>query len=248
MRIRQAVLVARDLDPVVAELCAVLGIEVAFHDPAVREFGLRNAVMPIGDTFLEVVCPVEPDTAAGRYLERRRGDGGYMVIVQSEDLAVDRRRLAHLGVRIVWQAKLPDIETIHLHPRDTGGALLSLDQARPPESWRWAGPEWRSRMRTSLVRKIAAAELQSHDPRALAERWAEVLARDVRPREAGGYRIRLDDGELRFVEAADGRGEGLGGLDVEAADREAVIAAARARQVAAEGDTLSIGGARIRVI
>src|ERR1043166_10241390 len=82
MQLRQTVLVARDLDAVVADLTAVLGIEVAFNDPQVREFGLRNAVMPIGDTFLEVVSPIDPQATAQRYLERRRGDGGYMLIVQ----------------------------------------------------------------------------------------------------------------------------------------------------------------------
>ena len=34
-------------------------------------FGLRNAVFALGDTFLEVVCPQRPDTAAGRLLDRR---------------------------------------------------------------------------------------------------------------------------------------------------------------------------------
>jgi len=66
MRLRQVALVARELDPVVADLTAVLGIEVAFHDPGVAEFGLRNAVMPVGDTFLEVVSPVQENTTAGR--------------------------------------------------------------------------------------------------------------------------------------------------------------------------------------
>jgi hypothetical protein len=57
MRLRQIALVARDLDTVVQDLCAVLGVEVCFQDPAVAVFGLRNAVMPLGDTFLEVVSP-----------------------------------------------------------------------------------------------------------------------------------------------------------------------------------------------
>jgi len=109
MRLRQVALVARELDPVVADLTAVLGIEVAFHDPGVAEFGLRNAVMPVGDTFLEVVSPVQETTTAGRWLERHGGDGGYMVILQTEDLEADRRRLARLGIRLVWQIALDDI-------------------------------------------------------------------------------------------------------------------------------------------
>ena len=55
MRLRQIALVAQELDPVVENLCAVLGIEVGFNDPGVAAFGLHNAVMPVGDTVLEVV-------------------------------------------------------------------------------------------------------------------------------------------------------------------------------------------------
>src|SRR5207302_11197019 len=103
MHIRQIALVARDLEPVVADLCAVLGLEVAFHDPGVGEFGLHNAVMPVGSTFLEVVSPVREGTTAGRLLDKRGGDGGYMVILQTDDLDTARTRLGPLGVRIVWQ-------------------------------------------------------------------------------------------------------------------------------------------------
>ena len=44
MRLRQVVLVARDLDAVVGDVCAGLGIAVSFNDPGVAFFGLRNAV------------------------------------------------------------------------------------------------------------------------------------------------------------------------------------------------------------
>jgi len=121
VRIRQFVIVARDLEKVVGDLTAVLGIEVAFNDPSVREFGLRNAIMPVGDTFLEVVSPVDPDATAKRYLERRRGDGGYMLIIQCDDLDRDRERVGSIGVRTVWKADLAAIRGTHLHPKDTGG-------------------------------------------------------------------------------------------------------------------------------
>src|SRR5258705_13594247 len=143
MRLRQIALVAGDLEKTVDDLCAVLGLEVCYRDPGVAEFGLRNALMPIATSFLEVVSPQQPGTTAGRLLEKRRGDGGYMVIVQTDDLAADRERVEKLGIRIVWKADLSDAATIHLHPRDVGAAIVSLDQMRPPESWRWAGPEWR---------------------------------------------------------------------------------------------------------
>ena len=126
MRLRQIALVAAELEPVVEALRETFGLGEPFPDPGIDTFGLCNAVFPIGSTFLEVVSPTRPGTTAGRLLERRGGDGGYMVIVQSDSLAVDRERVGALGVRIVWETKLDDAETIHLHPRDVGGAILSI--------------------------------------------------------------------------------------------------------------------------
>jgi glyoxalase-like protein len=245
MRLRQIALVARELEPVVADLCAVLGIEIAFRDPGVGAFGLHNAVMPIGDTFLEVVSPLEPNTTAGRFLERRGGDGGYMVILQCDDLDAQRTRLATLGVRIVWSTDLDDARTIHLHPRDIGGAIVSLDAMIPPESWRWAGPSWRERVRTDTVAEITGVEIQSDDPLALAQRWSRVLNRPVAHTMSGIIRIVLDQGSLCFVTASDGRGEGVGGFEVAVRDRERLLSALGARRIPVVGHHVVICGTRI---
>ena len=101
IRLRQVALVAADLDSVVGELCSTLDLEVVFNDPGVGEFGLHNALMMIGDQFLEVVAPTTNGTTAGRLLDKRDGDGGYMAIYEVDDLD---RRMEHLeerGVRTV---------------------------------------------------------------------------------------------------------------------------------------------------
>lgn len=248
MRLRQVALVARELEPVVEHLRAVFGLEVSFRDPGVSTFGLHNAVMPVGDTFLEVVAPVRDGTSAGRFLERRGGDGGYMLIVQSDDLAADRRRVESLGARVVWEAALPDIATIHLHPRDVGGALLSLDQPLPPAAWRWAGPRWETRMRTGVVRRIGGVELQASDPAALAARWAELLGRSASWDGADVHEIALDEGRLRFVPPRDARGEGVAVVELEAADRDAARRVARERGLSPDGARIEIGGVRFRLV
>ena len=248
MRLRQVALVARDLEPVVDDLCTVLGIAVAFRDPGVGVFGLHNAVMPVGDTFLEVVAPAQAETTAGRYLDRRGGDGGYMVLLQCDDLDADRAHVASLGVRVVWSMDLDDIRGTHLHPRDTGGAILSLDAAVPAAAWRWAGPDWERHVRTDVVSEITAVELQSDDPLRLAHRWSELLRRPVAHTGRGVIRIVLDQGAIRFVPAADGRGEGLGGFDVVATDRAAVFDRARIRGLPVHDDHVLVCGTRIRPV
>jgi len=245
MRVRQFVVVARDLDSVVEDFRAALGIEVAFNDPLVKEFGLKNAVMPVGDTFLEVVSPIDPNATAERYLQRRRGDGGYMLILQSDELDRDRARLEGAGVRTIWKLDLPQIRGTHLHPKDTGGTLLSLDDATPPDSWHWAGPVWPSRVRRDVVSGIAAAELQSDDPGALARRWSEVLGKPAREITPKRFTIALDGGEVRFVEERDGRGEGLVAFDVKVVDRDKVLAGAKRRGCAIDGDRVTIAGVRV---
>jgi hypothetical protein len=249
MRLRQVALVARDLDPVVAALCDVLGIEVAFRDPGVGVFGLHNAVLPLGDTFLEVVSPLAPDAPAQRYLERRGGDAGYMVMLETRELEAARKRAAELGVREAWGIELPDIRAVHLHPRDLGATLLSLDQPSPPGAWRWAGPDWRSHVRTERALGLRAAEIACREPRAVGERWSRLLGRPLEATEPDGLAIALEAGSaLRFLPVRDAQGEGVCGVDVASPRPEAVLDAARNRGLPVRGDALVVGGTRLRPV
>lgn len=246
MRVRQIALAASDREQAVDLLCDVLGIEVAFEDPGVAVFGLSNAVMPVGNTFLEVVSPTREGTSAGRHLERQGGDSGYMVIVQTPDLASDRGRMQKLDVRVVWEHAEKHTKTIHLHPRDVGGAILSLDQSDPWDSWDWAGPRWEDAVRTDSVMAIAAVDLRSNDPEAMAKRWGEVF--EVAPEAIDGsrYALSLDGSGVRFEAGAP---EGVCGIDLVAATPDAVRKRARARglEVTADG-SFAICGTRIRLV
>ena len=82
IQLRQICLVARELAPVVDDLTSILGINSVYGDEGVGHFGLENNLMAVGRNFLEVVAPIQENTAGGRYLDRRGGDGGYMVITQ----------------------------------------------------------------------------------------------------------------------------------------------------------------------
>jgi len=194
VRLRQAVLVARDLEPVAGALRRELGLGEPFEDPGVGEFGLRNAVFAIGDAFIEVVSPTREGTAAGRHLARHGGDGGYMVIFQVDDLEATRARVGELGVRFVWQIDLPDISASHLHPADMRGAIVSVDQPVPPETWRWGGPGWEQRAAPGA---LAGATISVRDPGSVASRWEEVLG--GRP---PGLQFAPDDAERGLTEIA----------------------------------------------
>ena len=129
LRMRQICLVARSLAPVVDEIRSVLALEVCHRDPGVGKFGLENALFPVGDGYLEVVAPVRDGTTAGRYLERRGGDGGYMVITQCDDLAARRTRCEAVGVRIANEIGYQEYRELQLHPR-VGTAAAGEQDAR----------------------------------------------------------------------------------------------------------------------
>ena len=228
-RLRQVALVAEDLPAAEGTIERELGVELCFRDPGVAAFGLVNALWPIGDTLLEVVSPAADGTTAGRLLDKRGGDGGYMVIVQVDDLAEARQRAEAADVRVVFEAVGEGITGLHLHPRDIGGAILSLDETDDWDDWPWAGPRWREHVRVDTVTDILAVEVEAHDPAAMAARWAEVLGTS-----ADGTTVVLDEGEIRFVPAS-ARGEGVSGFELAAAegpDRAIELCGCRARLVA----------------
>ncbi len=193
---------ARELEPTVDRLRAELGLAEPFHDPGVALFGLRNAVMALGDTFVEVVSPAQEGTAAGRHLERHGGDAGYMVMVQTDDLVAARSRVASLGHRVAWEIDLPDIGGTHLHPSDVRGAIVSIDQSTPPQAWRWGGPDWTGDAPAAAAgdpRGVTAVVMRSPRPQQLAATWAAVLDRPVAQDGGGDARVTLDAGEVRFT-------------------------------------------------
>lgn len=204
-------LVAAELEPVAEQLREALGLGEPFRDPGVGLFGLENAVFALGDCFLEIVSPTEPGTAAGRYLERQGGDGGYMVMFDLEDLAAARGRAADGGVRTVWEIDLPDISGTHLHPADIGGAIVSIDGSEPYGSWRWGGPQWAGQIAgDGAPGRLAGVTVAVPDPADIARRWACVLG--VPLSDESRPTLALDGSEIQFAATVDGCTEGLIGI------------------------------------
>jgi hypothetical protein len=254
IRLRQICLVAEKLAPVIDDFKAIFAVDVCFEDPAVATFGLENSLMPIGGNFLEVVAPIKENTAAGRYLKRRNGDGGYMVICQCdthETQLARKARAAALNVRIAWEHEGKAFHGMQLHPADTGGAFFEIDwdaKGEPEGHWTPAGgSEWISRMYTDVVKHYSAVELQSADPRGLADRWSSIAEIPLRRDSRGHFEMPLENASVRFVEATDGRGEGLGGVDIAVPDRTRVLTAAAARGCKVSDDQVMICGVRFNL-
>lgn len=242
LRLRQICLVAHALEDAVADLAAVFGIEECHRDPNVAKYGLANALLPIGTSFIEVVSPVERETAAGRFLSRRGGDAGYMVICDCDDNARFRTRAAAAGVRAIEdRVYAGKAHLLQLHPRDTGGCILEFDHHIGGEAldgaYQWAGSHWQQHVRQERVTAITGATMTSPDPRALGERWATLFGVDLAP----DLTFRIDNARIVF-EA--GETDALTRVHLEVRDADAIRAAARARgvPVAADGTGVTLCG------
>jgi hypothetical protein len=241
MDLRQLVMVSGLRDPIVESLCNLFDIKVSFNDPGVAHFGLENAVLPVGTDFLEVVSPVEENTTAGRYLDRRGGDGGYMVIIQVDDYDEAKNNVKENDVTVVWESEHPEARAIHLHPKQMGGAIVSLDWMNPKESWKWAGPSWGDFVNTSTVQRFVGVEIQSNDPEDMKDKWQSVLK--MPSERVSDNQINLDNTWIRFIEDLDGRGAGVSSFCIEANDKEALLKKASDLGLVQEGN-IFIGGVK----
>ena len=253
LRLRQICLVAHDLASTIDELKEIFGLEVCYVDPGVERLGLKNSLLPIGSQFLEVVSPFEENTAGGRYLDRRGGDGGYMVITQTDEIERRGKRVAELGIRVAMPlgSRGPH-RGMQLHPKDTGGSFFEIDWHEggedPAGPWSPAGPDWKPAVRTDVVNKILAAEIQSPDPKTLAERWSKIAEIELGHDAQGRLTMPLENASVRFVEATDGRGEGLGGVDLAVVDRKRLLEAAEKRGRRVSDDVVNICGTRFGLV
>jgi hypothetical protein len=173
-RLRQIALVAHSLDQAISDISAALDLDVIYRDPGVGFFGLHNALFCIGDQFLEVVSPIQEGTTAGRLLEKLGGDGGYMALYEVDDLDARIDHVKSLGIRTVWEGTGDAIRGRHLHPRDTGGTLVSLDQPYVAGEWAWGGPEWKSHRPSSVVSSIDSFTALVPDPESSRIHWTQL--------------------------------------------------------------------------
>ena len=254
LQLRQIALVARELEPVLDDLTAILGINRCFVDPGVGVFGLENTLMPVGKNFLEVVAPVRDGTAGGRYLDRRGGDGGYMVITQADSVASQQQVRANAlanDVRVAHEVERGDWHLIQLHPGDLQAAFFEIEtDAHNDFLGHWhpvGGTGWESEVRQEVTVDFTGVELQCVDPVELAQLWGKVAGLPVteaKVQEQLVPMIELNNATVRFVEIQDDRGAGLGGVDLIVANRDPILREAKRRDCYRSDDRVDICGTR----
>lgn len=268
IRLRQICLLTRDLYAVADDLVAALGIAVChgkadltrygvpYEPPAAHsaaffaKHGLVNALLPAGDSFIELVMPTRPDTPAGRFLDRRGGDCGYMFIVEVGELDSYRSRAGHSNFRVAGGADYPQYQDLHLDPRDTGGTMLAFSLQREGVAfdggWYPAGPHWREARRASVT-GMSGAEIACRDPSGVAARWSRAIGRPAEPERDGRIRIRLDGSDAVFVPSLPGAPDSLSVVDLRVSNVPSRLTAASRRGLPTREDAVQIGGVWFRL-
>lgn len=248
LHLRQVCLVASHLEPTVSDIADIMGLKVCFHDRSVARYGLENAVLPVGTTLLEVVAPIKPDTAVGRFIGRTGGRGGYMMVFGCDDPGERARHAEQIGVRVADVIEQGPYHGVQLHPRDCRAALIEFNHTDgsndllgpyPP-----AGPNWTRAITTMVTESLQALELQSPDPVNLAQHWGRILQRDVQV-SASGAEIVLPNCTLGF---AKGGVEAFTALTFKVHDVDEVCQSAREKGVEVYGNAFLLGGVHFRLV
>ncbi|KAH8693988.1 hypothetical protein BGW36DRAFT_384090 [Talaromyces proteolyticus] len=227
-RLRQIALLAKDLSAAEDILKRVLGTEVIFRDDQVAKWGLYNFLMPLGGDLIEVVSPFRDGTTAGRLL-KKRGDGGYMIIMQTSDAAARKDFIESRGLsKVIFSFSKDDVDCVQYHPKGIPGSVIpELDSHKPsPENrepvlstfspWHACGLDYQrysaAMARSSYLQiiqvtcRLAAGE---NDPESAAQKWEHIFGV-----QSKGSELVFTNMRMSFVKGVDGLPEGLESITV----------------------------------
>jgi len=249
LRLRQICLVAPDLEPVVGDIANIMGLRVCYRDGNVGKYGLENALLPVDTILLEVVAPLQPGTAAGRFLDKTGGRGGYMAIFGCDDPDQRAERAGKLGVRTANIIDHAPYHGVQLHPRDCRAAFIEFNHTDGSDDilgpYPPAGADWQRSIRKDVTQALIGVGMESPEPQALAEHWGRIIEIPVTQNQDGEPELRLANCSFRFVKGAS---EIMSGLTFKVSDVAAVRDAAKVRGHAVTDDSFLLSGVRFGLV
>ena len=106
-----------------------LGLSVE-HREEVANQGVRVAMLPVGDTHIELLEPISAETAVGKFLAKR-GAGIHHIALEVTDINTALQNLKAKGARLIDETPRPGARgclVAFVHPSSTNGVLLELVQ------------------------------------------------------------------------------------------------------------------------
>jgi methylmalonyl-CoA/ethylmalonyl-CoA epimerase len=116
-----------------------LGLEVA-HTETVEEQGVRVAMLPVGETRIELLEPTGESSPVAKFIEKR-GPGIHHVAVRVADIRAALARLKEKGARLIDEEPRMGAGgclVAFVHPSASGGVLLELVEHAPETETRHA--------------------------------------------------------------------------------------------------------------
>ena len=84
--------------------------------------GIKQAFFPLADgSFIEVVCPTNPDSAVGKALASR-GEGIHSIVFKVDDVAQAAGEMKSHGVSLIGEGGAQ----VFVHPKSSHGVLVQL--------------------------------------------------------------------------------------------------------------------------
>lgn len=129
-KVEHIAIAVADIEEAIRHYREVWGVEVA-HRERVEDQGVDEALLPIGDTFLQLLGATGPETTVGRFLEHN-GPGLHHVAYEVADLSATLAELKAQGVRLIDEEPRRGgrgHEVAFVHPGGNHGLLVELIQA-----------------------------------------------------------------------------------------------------------------------
>ena len=119
-----------NLDESIALYSEQLGMPLE-HRETMEQQGVEAVLLGVGESHVELLRPLGPDTAVGRFLAKR-GPGLHHVAYGTDDIESTLEALRGAGVRLIDEQPRIGIRgarVAFLHPKSTGGVLTELVEA-----------------------------------------------------------------------------------------------------------------------
>ena len=129
-KIEHVAVAVADLDAAVALYRDVWGLEVEGRE-RVEDQGVEEAMVKIGDSYIQLLGATGPDTTVGKFLERR-GEGLHHIAYEVDDLVGALAELKAQGVPLIDEAPRKGGRghmVAFVHPKGNHGLLVELIQA-----------------------------------------------------------------------------------------------------------------------
>jgi methylmalonyl-CoA/ethylmalonyl-CoA epimerase len=129
MKVAHIGIATRQIDEALALWRDALGLQVDFTEE-VTEQGVRVAMLPIGETHIELLEPLSENSPVGKFLEKR-GPGIHHVAIQVTDIRATLAQLKEKGTRLIDQTPRTGAGgclVAFVHPSSANGVLLELVQ------------------------------------------------------------------------------------------------------------------------